>query len=231
MSEEGVRESIEFFFVNFTWSLGVNLLSSLLDPIPLIGGDGVVLGFGEPFNSFLDFIVGEGTIMVGIEGCESFFGLIFVNTYFFNVLLLFLSFFNKVAEIEMLEEGVGEFVEFFFVNFTWSLGVNLLSSLHDPFPLILGDFVIKGFGELLNSNLDFIVGEGTIMVGIEGFETFIGELFGGTAFSLSFDSDGRGGGDECDDGEFHFSFVLFYLLLYFEKVWLLNWSIYYNVSV
>ena len=140
MSEDSVGESIEFFFVNFTWSLGVNSLSGLLDPFPLFLGDGVMLGFGEVFKSNLDFIVGEGTIMVGIESFETFCGEFMVNTFLFNVFTL--SFSGKVAETEMLEDGVGELMEFFLINFTWSLGVNLFSGLLDPFPLFLGDSVI-----------------------------------------------------------------------------------------
>jgi len=107
--------------------------------------------------------------MVGIEGFETFFSEFMVNAFFLYVL----SFSGKVAEAEMSEDGVGEFVEFFVVNFTWSLGVNLLSGLLDPFPLFLGDSVMLGFGKLLKSNLDFIVGKGSRVVGIEGFETFI----------------------------------------------------------
>ena len=206
MSEDGVGESIEFFFVNFTWSLGVNFRSGGFDPCPLVSGDGVMEGCGELFKSSSDFIVGEGSVMVGVELFEAFLSLLFINACFFDMFLVlfFLRFFGKFAEVEMLEEGVGEFVEFFFVNFTWSLGVNLLSGGFDPFPLFIGDFVIEGFGEVFNSNLDFLVGKGSRIVGIEGFETFLGESFGDTTFWFTLDSDGRGGGDECGDGEFHF---------------------------
>jgi len=54
----------------------------------------------------------------------------------------FSIFSSEVAEVEVLEEGVGEFVEFFLVNFTWGLGVNLFSGFFDPFPFVSGDDVV-----------------------------------------------------------------------------------------
>jgi hypothetical protein len=53
-----VGEFVEFFLVNNTWVLGVNSLSSLLNPSPLFGGNGVIKGFSEFLNTDFDFIVG-----------------------------------------------------------------------------------------------------------------------------------------------------------------------------
>jgi len=81
-----------------------------------------------------------------------------------------------VAEIEVLEDGVGESVELFVVNFTWSLGVDSLSGLLNPSPLFLGDGVVLGFSKLLKSNLDLIVGEGIVVVGVEVLVSSLGKL-------------------------------------------------------
>jgi hypothetical protein len=120
---------------------------------------------------------------------------------------------SNFAEIEVLEDGVGELVEFFLVNFTWVLGVNLLSGGFNPFPLISGDGVVEGFSEFLKSDFDLIVGKGSTVVGIESLESFSGESFGDTSFTSFFDSDGRGGGEEGGDGEFHFFWFVFLFIL------------------
>jgi len=143
MSEDSVGESVEFSLVNNTWVVGVNSLSSLLDPSPLIGRDGVILGSGELLKSVSDFFIGEGTTMVGVKSCEAFSGQFVVNTTLSWASLFSLSFSSKLAEIEMSKDSVGESVEFFFVNMTWVLGVNFLSGLLDPSPLISADGVIE----------------------------------------------------------------------------------------
>jgi hypothetical protein len=56
--------------------------------------------------------------------------------------------------------------------------------------------VVKGFGELLKSNLDLIVRERSVVVGIKLMEAFFG-LFPGKAFSFVFlNSDSGGCGKE-----------------------------------
>ena len=142
VSEDGVGESEEFFLVNFTWSLGVNSGSGFLDPFPFISGDDVVLGFSKLLKSSFDLIVGEGSIVVGVKSFETFSGLFLVDAFSINFVLRSFSFSGEVAEAEVLEEGVGEFVEFFLVNFTWGLGVNLCSGFFDPFPFVSGDDVV-----------------------------------------------------------------------------------------
>jgi len=118
--EDSVGELIEFFLVNFTWSLMVNSLSSFLDPFPFFIGDGVVLGFSKFLKSNLDFIVGEGTTLVSVKSLIFFSSQILANA---------ISFFSgEVTETEVSEDSIGESVEFFFVNFTWGLGVNSFSS-------------------------------------------------------------------------------------------------------
>ena len=141
MSEDGVGESEEFFLVNFTWGLGVNSISGSFDPFPFISGDDVVLGFSNILKSSFDLTVGEGSIVVGVKSFETFSGLFLVDAFSINFAFSF-SFSSEVAEVEVLEEGVGEFVEFFLVNFTWGLGVNLCSGFFDPFPFVSGDDVV-----------------------------------------------------------------------------------------
>ena len=220
VSEDGVGESEEFFLVNFTWGLFVNSFAGLLNPFPFFFSDDVVLGFSELLKSCLDLIVGEGSVAVGIEGFETFCSLFPVNAFFSSMSSFFLHFSSDGAEIEVSEEGVGECVEFFVVNFTWGLGVDLFTGLLNPFPFGVSDFVVKGFSELLNSNFDFIVGEGSAIVGIEGFETFVSKSFGDAFFLfVGADSDGSGGGNDGSKGEFHF--VLFFVfLLYDDFLWL-----------
>jgi hypothetical protein len=58
----------------------------------------------------------------------------------------------------------------------------------DPFPFISGDCVVEGFSKFFKSNLDFIVGEGTTVVSVKSFESFMGESFGDASFSLSLTS-------------------------------------------
>jgi hypothetical protein len=220
VSEDGVGESEEFFLVNFTWGLFVNSFAGLLNPFPFGISDDVVLGFSELLKSSFDLTVGEGSVVVSIEGFETFFSLFPVNALSSSFSSFFLHFSSDGAEIEVSEEGVGELVEFFSVNFTWGLGVDLFTGLLNPFPFGISDFVVKGFSELLNSNFDFIVGEEFAIVGIEGFETFVSKSSGDAdIFLLGVDSDGSGGGNDGSKGEFHF--VLFFVfLLYDDFLWL-----------
>ena len=141
MSEDGVGKSEEFFLVNFTWSLGVNSLSGFLDPGPFSIGDDVVLGFSKLLKSSFNLIVGEGSVVVSVKHFETFSGLFPVDA-FSSLSAFFFSFSGEMAEVEVLEEGVGECVEFFLVNFTWGLGVNLFSGFLDPFPFVSGDDVV-----------------------------------------------------------------------------------------
>ena len=205
VSEDSVGESVEFFLVNNSWSSGVNSLSGGFNPGPLVSGDGVVLGSSELLKTNFDLIVGEGTIVVGIEMLETFSGKCVgdaLSSWVWWVSGLGLS--SKFAEVEVLEDGVGESEEFASVNNSWGSGVNLLSSGLEPLPFFWGDGVVKGFSEFLKTNFDLSVGEGTILVGIEGIETFIGESLCNTDSWWSLDSDGRGGGDKGSNGEFHF---------------------------
>jgi len=96
--------------------------------------------------------------MVGIKTFEGSFSLFVANTFFSWASLFSLSFSSKLTEVEVLHDCVGEFIEFFLVNNTWVLGVNSLSSLLNPSPLLGGNGVIKGFSEFLNTDFDFIVG-------------------------------------------------------------------------
>jgi hypothetical protein len=200
VSEDSVGESEEFFHVNFTWGLGVNSLSSFLDPFPFFFGDGVVLGFSKSLKSNLDFIVGEGTTLVSVKSFESLFGLSPVDAFS----SWFLHFFDEVAKIEMFKDSVGECVEFLYVNFTWGLGVNLVSGFLDPFPIFFGWCVALGFSKFLKSNLDFIVGEGATIVSVKFFESFFGQFPGDASFfTFRANSNGRGGSEESSNSEFH----------------------------
>jgi len=55
--EDGIGEKEEFVLINFTWGLGVDLFTGLLNPFPLIFGDGMVLRFSKLLKSYLDLIV------------------------------------------------------------------------------------------------------------------------------------------------------------------------------
>jgi len=88
------------------------------------------------------------------------------------------SFFVEMAEVEVLGDGVGEFIEFFLINFTWVFGVDFASGFFDPLPFFLGDGVVLSLSEILNSNFDFIVGEGFVVVGVKRFEFIFGHLSG-----------------------------------------------------
>jgi len=186
--EDSVSELIEFMFVNFTWSLGVDLFTGGFNPFPFFFSDDVVLGFSELLKSYLDLFVREGSIVVGIEGSETIISKFMVNALmhvvFISHFLSVLSSFSSVlssdfsitlsshfAEIEVLEDSVSEMVKFFLVNFTWGLGVDLFAGGFNPFPLFLSDGVFHLFSEFLKSYLDLFVGEGSIVVGIEGSET------------------------------------------------------------
>jgi len=174
--EDSVSELIEFFLVNFTFVMGVDLITGGLNPFPFGFSDDVVLGFSELLKSYLDLFVGEGSIVVAIEVSETIISKLMVNaliSVLFSVVFseISITFSSKMAEIEVLEDSVSEFVEFFLVNFTWGLGVDLFAGGLNPFPLFLGDDVVLGFSELLKSYLDLFVGEGSVVVGIEGSET------------------------------------------------------------
>jgi len=108
VSEDGVGESVEFFLVNLSWGLLVDLSSGGFDPGPLVSGEGVVKGSSEFLKSSLDFSVGEGSVVVGIEVGESFFGHVFGDASLSGVFHFLLGFSSELAEVEVLEDGVGE---------------------------------------------------------------------------------------------------------------------------
>ena len=74
VSGNGVDESVEFFLVNFTWGLGVNSFTGLLNPSPFYISDDVVLGFSELLKSSFDLIVVEGLVVVGIKSGVNLLG-------------------------------------------------------------------------------------------------------------------------------------------------------------
>jgi hypothetical protein len=125
---------MEFSLVDFTWVLGVNPFCFVLSPLLVGIGWFVVKSTGKVFKSDPDFTVREGTTIVGIESCECFFWLVFGNT----IWSLLSSINSYGADSEMLEDGVGEFMEFSLVDFTWALGVNLCSFGLNPFPVFIG---------------------------------------------------------------------------------------------
>ena len=172
MMGSSVDESVEFFMVNITWVLAVNSLSSLSNPTPLIGGKGVIKGCSDLLNTVFHFFVVEGSAMVGIKIIEGIISLFVVNTLISAT--LFPIFSSEFAEIPMSDSSVDESVEFFMVNMTWVLCVNSLSSLFNPSPLIGGKGVIKGCSDMFNTDFNFIVGEGSAIVGIKSIEGMIG---------------------------------------------------------
>jgi hypothetical protein len=123
--------------------------------------------------------------MVGIKTFEGTFGLFVANTISSFFSSFFSSIFSsEVAEIPMSSSSVDESVEFFLVNNTWVLGVNSLSSLFNPSPLVGGKGMIKGSSDLFNTNFDFFVGKGTVMVGIKFFEGTFSLFVANTLSSL-----------------------------------------------
>ena len=82
-----------------------------------------------------------------------------------------ITFSSEMAETEVMEDGISELPEFMFVNFTWSLGVDLFAGGLNPFPFFLSDDVVLLFSHCLKSYFDLFDGEGSVVVGIEGFET------------------------------------------------------------
>jgi len=108
VSEDGVGESVEFFLVNLSWVLLVDLSSGGFDPGPLVSSEGVVKGSSEFLKSSLDFLVGEGSVVVGIEVLESSFGHVFGDASLSGVFHFLLGFSSELAEVEVLEDGVGE---------------------------------------------------------------------------------------------------------------------------
>jgi hypothetical protein len=83
----------------------------------------------------------------------------------------------------VLGDGVGELVEFSLVNFAWGLGVNFGSGFFNPHPFVLGEGVVLGLSEILNSSFDFIVGEGSVVIGVKSFELVSGEGTGDAGWS------------------------------------------------
>ena len=185
--EDSVSEFVEFFLVNFTWGLGVDLFAGGLNPFPLFLSDGVVHGTSEFLKSFLDLFVGEGSVVVGIEGSETISSKFVVNAFVLSLLLIvssdiIISFSSKMAEIEVMEDSVSELPEFMFVNFTWGLGVDLFTGGFNPFPFFLRDGVVHVFSEFLKSYLDLFVGEGSVVVGIEVCETISSHFVADASF-------------------------------------------------
>ena len=193
MTEDSISEFVEFLLVNFTWGLGVDLFAGGLNPFPFFLSDGVVHFFGKFLKSYLDLFVGEGSVVVGIEVSETFSSHIVVNAFVLTLLLIVffdisITFSSKMAETEVLEDSVSELIEFFLVNFTFVMGVDLITGGLNPFPLFLGDDVVLGFSELLKSYLDLFVGEGSIVVGIEGSETISSKFVVNALILSSFSS-------------------------------------------
>jgi hypothetical protein len=61
------------------------------------------------------------------------------------------------ADIEVFSDSVGESVEFHRVDFSWVLCVDFASSFLNPFPFTFSDGVVMLFGNVFESNLDFII--------------------------------------------------------------------------
>jgi len=154
-----VGKKIELMLINFTWGLGVDLCTSGLNPIPIGFGDSIVLRFSKLLKSYLDLIVGKGSIFVGIKFLESLSSHIVSKASFsWRFLSFFLSlFFGKMADSEVFKEGVGEKIELMLINFTWSLGVDLCTSGLSPIPIGFGDCIVLRCSKVLDSYLDLIV--------------------------------------------------------------------------
>ena len=125
--------------------------------------------------------------MVGIEGFETFSSKFVVNAFFLSVLSSFMSdssitFSSDFAEIEVMEDGISELPEFMFVNFTWSLGVDLFAGGLNPFPFFLSDDMVLLFSHCLNSYFDLFDGEGSVVVGIEVCETISSHFVADASF-------------------------------------------------
>ena len=105
---------------------------------------------------------------------------------------------------------VGKFVELLWVQLSVSTGI-CNSGTCESLNLLFGWSFSSGLKVFLNSNREFVFGDLTVVVGVNLFEETVG-LFHADTWSiiLSGDSDGSGGGDEGEEGEFHFSFVLFF---------------------
>ena len=107
---------------------------------------------------------------------------------------------------------VGKAVELHWVQLSVGTGIGG-SSGGELCNLFLGWVHVVLLKESLNSDSEFFLGDLTVVVGVNLFEDCVGLSHGDTWCFFGRDSDGSGGGDEGDKGEFHFSFVLFCFLI------------------
>ena len=189
---------IESFFGGLVFSI------VSFNPVHFIFWEFMSFRFGISLNSFLDFNLWSKSVVVGVNILEGFGGFSsWKIAVVVSVILMVISI-DEMAESEVLEDGVGEEEELVFVNFTWGLGVDLCTGLLNPFPLSVGDCMVLGFSKLLKSYLDFIVGKGSVVVGIKFLESLSGHFVINTAFlSCLIDSDCRSGSKKCSNCEFH----------------------------
>ena len=155
-----VGEFEEFSFVNSSWVVGVNSCTSLLNPGPVGFGWFVVIVLSNSFKGMLDFIVREGSVSVGVSHMESFIGLVVreASTLDLN--------FSKAswANVEVLGNSVGECEEFFLVNLSWVVGVNLFTLGSNPGPVSFGWFVVVFSSNKFKTFSDLTVVKGSITV-------------------------------------------------------------------
>jgi hypothetical protein len=107
-----VGESEEFTSANFADILFVDFLASRFNPIPILFSNGVVVMMGKSLETNLDFIIREGTVVVGIDIIVGLVGFIPSDAYSIS----WFFWFSVWADLEVFGDIVGKFVEFFFVN-------------------------------------------------------------------------------------------------------------------
>ena len=104
---------------------------------------------------------------------------------------------------------VGKAVELSWVQLVVSTGI-FFSGTSESLNLGFGWVDVVGLKVSLNSDGEFFFGDLTVSVGVNLLEYLVRLFHADTWFIFGGDSDGSGGGDEGEEGEFHFSFVLFF---------------------
>ena len=104
---------------------------------------------------------------------------------------------------------VGKYVELNWAQLSVITGL-LNSSTFESFNLGFCWVKVVSLKVSFDSVGEFLLGDLTVSVGVNLMEDFVRLGHGDTWSFCSGDSDGSGGGDEGEKGEFHFSFVLFF---------------------
>jgi hypothetical protein len=163
--DECVNEVSELWKVKTLIAISVSFSNGLFNPVSIVLGDFMVHSLSNHLESSFEFSMWDSVISVSVEHSEDLF-------VWWSLVVRSWSFSFSISSHILVMESDSEFSELSEVKTIWVINISSSDGGFNPVFVFLGDFVIVFSGEILESWIEFILGDKTTLVDVNLTEGF-----------------------------------------------------------